>query len=55
MDKVGQENINLDTIVDDVLYADGVLQFITIFSASMSASLNDLRIEIIESDTYHVI
>ncbi|CDW81180.1 n-acylethanolamine-hydrolyzing acid amidase-like [Stylonychia lemnae] len=50
LDKVGQEAINLDNIVKQVLWQDGVLQSITIFSASLSAALNKNDIYLIKNE-----
>jgi hypothetical protein len=49
MEIVGRENIDSQNIVDQVLHADGVLQFITIFSASLSAIANLDNITLIPS------
>lgn len=44
LEQLGQERLTMDTLVTDVLNQTGVLQSITIFTASMSAQLSDLNI-----------
>ena len=48
LEKVGQTGINEETIIEDVLHEEGVLQDITIFSAVLSAGIGLDQVSLVE-------
>lgn len=48
LEALGQENVSEETLITEVLHKPGVLQFITIFSAGMSASIGNLEVYLTE-------
>ena len=55
LDALGQSGATEETLITEVLHKPGVLQFITIFSAAMSADIGNMDVYLTEQNKRQVV